>query len=331
MSGEETLAQVYREVESPKLENFKKAAFIVFVYSLVLTSLISFFAVMIIPDKERVGQFQGNLIGGLAMSVVGPHWARLLLHGLVVFVGFLILSGGVNTAIVGSNGVLERVAEDGVLPDWFLKPHPKYGTTSRVLNLIFGLQLFTIFISGGNVLLLGEAYAFGVIWSFVFMTAAMLMLRFRQPGERAFMVPGNIKVGQYEIPIGLSLVFLVLVAAAVVNLGTKPIATISGGAFSITLFVIFFWAGAVQQVPGPAKTRGGRPPRRVQYRVRRAVLGRSPQPDEGRPGRGRHPLRRKSRHAQSVPRRGRCREDRRGDRGGRRVPPPDLAPGQGAV
>ena len=37
MSGEETLAQVYREVESPKLPNFKKAAFIVFVYSLLLT------------------------------------------------------------------------------------------------------------------------------------------------------------------------------------------------------------------------------------------------------------------------------------------------------
>ena len=50
MSGEETLAQVYREVESPKLANFKKAAFIVFIYSLVLTCLISFFAVMIIPD-----------------------------------------------------------------------------------------------------------------------------------------------------------------------------------------------------------------------------------------------------------------------------------------
>ena len=41
MSGEETLAQVYREVESPKLPNFKKAAFIVFVYSLALTASIS--------------------------------------------------------------------------------------------------------------------------------------------------------------------------------------------------------------------------------------------------------------------------------------------------
>ncbi len=77
MSGEETLAQVYREVESPKLANFKKAAFIVFIYSLMLTSLISFFAVMIIPDGVRIGKYSDNLIGGLAMSVVGPHWARL--------------------------------------------------------------------------------------------------------------------------------------------------------------------------------------------------------------------------------------------------------------
>ena len=30
MSGEETLAQVYREVESPKLKNFQRAALVVF-------------------------------------------------------------------------------------------------------------------------------------------------------------------------------------------------------------------------------------------------------------------------------------------------------------
>ena len=42
---------------------------------------------------------------------------RLSLNAFVVFVGFLILAGAVNTAIVGSNGVLNRVSEDGVLPD----------------------------------------------------------------------------------------------------------------------------------------------------------------------------------------------------------------------
>ncbi len=50
------------------------------------------------------------------MYLVGPLRLRLLFHGFVVLVGTLILSGAVNTAIIGSNGVLNRVAEDGVLP-----------------------------------------------------------------------------------------------------------------------------------------------------------------------------------------------------------------------
>jgi amino acid transporter len=147
MSGEETLAQVYREVEAPKLPNFKKAAFIVFVYSLVLTAGVSFLAVLLIPNDVRMKHFADNLLGGLAMNVLGPAWARLALNSLVVIVGFLILSGAVNTAMIGSNGVLNRVAEDGVLPDWFLRPHPHHGTTYRVLWLIFLLQIFTILVS----------------------------------------------------------------------------------------------------------------------------------------------------------------------------------------
>ena len=239
MSGEETLAQVYREVESPKLPNFKKAAFIVFVYSLVLTAGISFLAVMLIPDSERMPKYADNLIGGLAMNVIGPSWARLLLNGCVVFVGFLILSGAVNTAIIGSNGVLNRVAEDGVMPDWFLKPHPKYGTTYRVLYLILFLQLFTIIASRGNVLLLGEAYAFGVVWSFVFKALAMVVLRFKDRRPRQFMVPFNVMVRGVEIPIGLGLIFLVLLLAAIMNLLTKELATTWGLSFTAGFLIVF--------------------------------------------------------------------------------------------
>src|SRR5580704_2158687 len=53
MSGEESLAQVYREIEHPKLPNLKKAGLVIFVYSMVFTSLVSIFAVMLIPDGIR--------------------------------------------------------------------------------------------------------------------------------------------------------------------------------------------------------------------------------------------------------------------------------------
>jgi amino acid transporter/nucleotide-binding universal stress UspA family protein len=240
MSGEETLAQVYREVESPKLKNFKKAAFVVFLYSMLLTSLISFFAVMIIPDNVRITQYSGNLIGGLAMNVVGPHWARIALNILVVGVGFLILSGAVNTSIVGSNGVLNRVAEDGVLPDWFLKPHPRYGTSYHLLNLVSMLQIVTIVASRGKILILGEAYAFGVVWSFVFNGLSMLVLRFKQPAHREYEVPLNFRFGKYDVPLGIGLIFVILLLAAVLNFLTKEVATVSGVVFTLVLFAIFY-------------------------------------------------------------------------------------------
>src|SRR5213078_1225808 len=53
MSGEETMAQVYREIEHPKLPNLKKAAWVIFLYSLVFTAGVAFFSFMIIPDSVR--------------------------------------------------------------------------------------------------------------------------------------------------------------------------------------------------------------------------------------------------------------------------------------
>ena len=192
MSGAESLAQVYREIEHPKLTNLKKAALIIFIYSMVFTSLVSFFAVMIIPDRTRPQYFE-NLIGGLAMALQGPFVARLAFHIFVVVVGTLILSGAVNTAIVGSNGVLNRVSEDGVLSDWFRQPHPRFGTSYRIINMVVALQIVMIIVSRGDVTLLANLYAFGVIWSFVLNGAAVLVLRYTQPQQREFRVPLNFR------------------------------------------------------------------------------------------------------------------------------------------
>jgi nucleotide-binding universal stress UspA family protein len=193
---------------------------------------------MIIPDSVRTTYF-GNLIGGLAMYMRGPYNLRLLFQGFVVIVGVLILSGAVNTAIVGANGVLNRVSEDGVLTPWFRRPHKKFGTTFRLINLIVGLQVLTIVISRGNVYLLAALYAFGVIWSFAFKALAVLVLRFTHKEPREWKVPGNLKIAGIEIPIGLGLIALVLFLVAVINLFTKPSATIAGVAFSVIFFLLF--------------------------------------------------------------------------------------------
>jgi hypothetical protein len=193
---------------------------------------------MIIPDSKRPEYF-ANLISGLAMYMAGPYNLKLIFQGFVVLVGVLILSGAVNTAIVGANGVLNRISEDGVITPWFRKPHSTYGTSHRLINVIAVLQCLTIILSRGNVYLLAALYAFGVIWSFSFKSLAVFVLRFKEPGAREFRVPGNFHIGSVEIPVGLALITLLLFATALVNLMTKPLATIAGVSFSIFLFGVF--------------------------------------------------------------------------------------------
>ncbi len=237
MSGFETLAQVYREIAAPKMQNLRRAANIVCTYALLSTGFVTFAAVMIIPDRVRPEYFE-NLIGGLAMYLAGPEVLRLGFHIFVVVVGALILSGAVNTSIIGANGILNRVAEDGVLTGWFRKPHPRFGTSHRLIGLITAAQLLTILASQGNVYLLGEAYAFGVVWSFALKGLGVLALRF-QRSDQEYKFPLNFRLGGREIPLGLAATTLALLLVAVTNLLTKQIATIYGLSFTAVLFILF--------------------------------------------------------------------------------------------
>jgi len=237
MSGFETLAQVYREVAYPKMKNLRITANITCTYAVICTGVISVLAVMIIPDATR-SKYYDNMIGGLVMNLAGPDLLKLGFHVFVVIVGVLILAGAVNTSLIGVNGVMNRVAEDGVLLDWFRRPHKRFGTTFRILNLMALLQIATIIASRGDVYLLGEAYAFGVVWSFALKALGVLVLRY-QRHDQEYKVPFNIKLGRIEIPIGLGLTTLLLFFVAIANLFSKKIATTYGVSFTVVLYVLF--------------------------------------------------------------------------------------------
>jgi hypothetical protein len=131
------------------------------------------------------------------------------------------------------------VAEDGVLDDWFRHPHRRFGTTYRIINLVALLQAVVIIASRGNITILGEAYAFGVVWSFAFMSMSMFILRFKYKGERTWKVPLNPRIAGREIPLGIGAVCLVLVTVAIMNLLTKQVATVSGITFTAAFFGMF--------------------------------------------------------------------------------------------
>ena len=106
------------------------------------------------------------------------------------------------------------------------------------MNSVAILQIFTILASRGDTYLLGEAYAFGVVWSFALKSLGVLVLRFKRH-DQEYKHPGNFKIGGHEIPAGLIITTSVLFLVAIANLFTKQIATIYGILFTLGLFALF--------------------------------------------------------------------------------------------
>jgi hypothetical protein len=68
---------------------------------------------------------------------------------------------------------------------------------------------------------------------------AVFVLRYTSPGQREFQVPLNFTFRGVQIPVGLGLITGILFLIAVVNLFTKPIATMAGATFSVLLYIVF--------------------------------------------------------------------------------------------
>src|SRR5690242_19054100 len=100
------------------------------------------------------------------------------------------------------------------------------------------LQIATILARRGDVLLLGEAYALGVVWSFALKSLGVLVLRY-QRDDQEYKMPLNVRLGRIEIPVGLGATTLVLMLVGIANLLTKRVATIYGISFTILLYTLF--------------------------------------------------------------------------------------------
>ena len=59
--------------------------------------------------------------------------------------------------------------------------------------------MITILSCGGDVYVLGEAYAFGVIWSFIFMALAVIVLRYKPNTKHEWKVPPNVRIGGHSV------------------------------------------------------------------------------------------------------------------------------------
>ncbi|HWU76392.1 MAG TPA: amino acid permease [Rhodanobacter sp.] len=155
--------------------------------SLVLTGMVPYNGCM--DPSQAAGQCTQMILASDAP--VSAVFAARHLHWISSIIDIAAVCGIASVVfafMLGAARIWFALARDGLLPKWFAKPHPTYGTPYRPTML---LGIFTALAAGLlPIRELAELVNIGTLSAFIVICASVLILRIRQPQiERRFRTP----------------------------------------------------------------------------------------------------------------------------------------------
>ena len=214
LGGVAALGIAALDLEQPRIRNLRRMTLLVTVYALIITAALTFLGVALIPVSE-LGSSRFAPLADIARHLAMPGWARVVFVVAVAAAACVFLTATVRSTSTAAHGVLTRLVDDGTLPDHWRIPHPRFGTTFRIIDATAFAQLGIVLLAGGDVAWLARLYAFGVVVSAVLKVTALIRYRFLRPEPRAFEVALNVKFRGSTWPVGLIGIVVLLAIAAI--------------------------------------------------------------------------------------------------------------------
>jgi amino acid transporter len=143
--------------------------------------------------------YQNTLLVEMA-SHVGGNWLAIL----IAIDAFLVLSGAVLTSFVGVSGLLERMALDRILPQYFLKKNKK-GSSYRIIIVFLLLTISVLLITKGDVKLLAGVYTISFLSVMALFGIGNILLKVKRNS-----LPRPEKAGWFAIVVAITAVIVAL-------------------------------------------------------------------------------------------------------------------------
>jgi amino acid transporter/nucleotide-binding universal stress UspA family protein len=213
-SGLESISQLSPAMRLPLRRTTRRAMAAVILTMVVTSPVLTAFSIALLPDHIKAAESErfiselGALVGGLGVKVA------------VVLTASSLLLFAANTAIIGAYHVFLALVRGGFLPKVTAMRNPKFNTPHIAVVMATGVPVLVIVLSQGELSILGDMYAFGLLGAFVFSSLSLDAIRWRL---------GRRDLGFW---VGLFTTAMVMIAWAV-NIVEKPLATYFGGAVTL--------------------------------------------------------------------------------------------------
>ena len=210
-SGLESISQLSPAMRFPLRRTTRRAMMAVIGTMIVTAPVLTALSVGLLPEQikstesERFISELGLIVGGLGIKLA------------VVLTASSLLLFASNTAIIGSYHVFLALVKGGFLPKIIAVRNSTFNTPHIAVAIATTIPILVILLSRGEMKVLGDMYAFGLLGAFVFSSLSLDTIRWR--------------LGRRDPAFWLGVLTTAMLGVAWgVNLIEKQLATYFGGA-----------------------------------------------------------------------------------------------------
>ena len=174
-SGLESISQLSPVMKLPRRVVGRMALFLVILTVGLTSPLLTILSTLLLPKEAADPVLSSQII-----SLLGGHWGGVFLQTEVAISASALLVFASNTAIIGSYHVFLALSRMEFFPQFILKRNSLRGTPHYSIALATLIPIVVLLAVRGNINILGDMYAFGLLGAFSLTCLGMDIVRYRQ-------------------------------------------------------------------------------------------------------------------------------------------------------
>ncbi len=173
-SGLESISQLSPVMKTPRKKVAGIALFLVVITIGITSPLLTMFSTLL---QER--EASDHILSTQLISLLGSHWGNGILQTEIAISASALLVFASNTAIIGAYHVFMALSRLGFFPSFVLKRNKLRDTPHYSILLATGIPILILLLVLGDITILGDMYAFGLLGAFTLTCLGLDIIRTR--------------------------------------------------------------------------------------------------------------------------------------------------------
>jgi amino acid transporter len=175
-SGLESISQLSPVMKTPRKKVARMALLLVVLTIGITSPLLTMLSTLLLNTHQLTDSF----LSGQVISLLGDKYGGIILGTEVAISASALLVFASNTAIIGAYHVFMALSRMEFFPSFILRRNKLRGTPHYSIAIVTIIPILVLIAVQGNINILGDMYAFGLLGAFTLTCLGLDIIRYRE-------------------------------------------------------------------------------------------------------------------------------------------------------